>query len=241
MRYKHVEKRSVVRDVMEQLKALVASGELKPGDKIPTEMELAEMFGIGRSSVREAVKVFQHLGILESSPRTGTFVCDYSNVSTEALTWAFLLGRSEIFELVSLREVIEQRCLEELAGRVRDTPAAVQETLHTLQGELDKMRRALAAGSIDEQSAADYDFHGEIIRSVGNQVFISIYQTLDAFMREEIHKTSLSEEARTAAVNEHQKLLEAIRAGDSPRALAAYREHLNNTRQQLESSLRTSG
>lgn len=241
MRYKQVEKRSVVRDVMEQLKALVASGELKPGDKIPTETELAEMFGIGRSSVREAVKVFQHLGILASAPRKGTFVCDYSNVSTEALTWAFLLGRSEIFELVTLREVIEQRCLEELTGRVRDTPVAVQETLQALQAELEKMRRALAAGSIDEQSAADYDFHGIIIGSVGNQVFIGIYQTLGAFMREEIRKTSLSEAGRIAAVSEHQRLLEAIRTGDTERALDAYREHLSSTRQQLEDSLRISG
>lgn len=241
MRYKQVEKRSVVRDVMEQIKTLVASGELKPGDKIPTEMELAEMFGIGRSSVREAVKVFQHLGILESSPRTGTFVCDYSNVSTEALTWAFLLGRNEIFELVTLREVIEQRCIEELAQKVRDTPDAVRETLQTLQEEMEKMCRALAAGSLEDQTAADYDFHGTIIRSTGNRVFIGLYQTLGAFMREEIRKTSIEEAARIAAVNEHRSLLAAIQDGDTGRALAAYRDHLHNTREQLSRSMHLNG
>jgi len=241
MRYKQVEKRSVVRDVMEQIKALVASGELKPGDKMPTEAELATMFGIGRSSVREAVKVFQHLGILESSPKTGTFVCDYSNISTEALTWSFLLGRNEIFELLTLREVIEQRSIEELVHKVRSAPDTARETLQTLQQELQNMRRALASRSLEEQSAADYEFHGAIIRSTGNQVFIGVYQTLGAFIREEIHKTNADEAARAGAVQEHAALLEAITGGKPSRALAAYREHLHTTREQLAHSLRLQG
>lgn len=238
MRYKLVEKRSVVRDAMEQIKALVASGELKAGDKIPTEVELAEMFGIGRSSVREAVKVFQHLGILESSPKKGTFMCDYSNISTEALTWSLLLGRNEIFELVTLREVIEKRCIEELVEKVRSTPQAAAKILDTLQGVLKEMRRALDSGSLEDQIAADYDFHGEIIRSTGNQVFISIYQTLGSFMREEIRKTNPDEAAHAHAVQEHEALLAAVEAGETSRALAAYNAHLRTTRDQLVQSLR---
>jgi GntR family transcriptional repressor for pyruvate dehydrogenase complex len=237
MKYKQVEKRSVVRDVMEQIKALIASGELKPGDKIPTEAELAAMFGIGRSSVREAVKVFQHLGVLESSPRTGTFVCETSNISTEALTWSFLLGRNEIFELITLREVIEQRCIEQLVEKVRAEPERAAETLKVLREELAKMRGALASGALGDQTDADYDFHGAIICSMGNQVFSSVYQTLGAFMREEIRKTNLDEPARTAAVQEHEALLEAITAAETSRALAAYREHLRSTREQLAHSL----
>jgi len=237
MGYKQVQKRSVVRDVMEQIKGLVASGELKPGDKIPTELELAQMFGIGRSSVREAVKVFQHLGILESSPRTGTFVCDYSNVSVEALTWALLLGRSEVFELLSLREVIEQRCIEELVQTVRGDRPEAQETLRLLQQELDKMRSALAAAALEEQITAAYDFHKAIIRSAGNQVFIGVYSTLGAFILEEIRKTNTEEAARASAVQEHERLLEAIRTGELLRALSAYREHLRSTREQLARSL----
>ena len=241
MRYRQVEKRSVVRDVMDQIKDLIASGELKPGDKMPTETELAEMFGIGRSSVREAIKVFQHLGILESSPRTGTFVCDYSNISTEALTWSFLLGKNEIFELVTLREVIEQRCIEDLVDKVRHAPEDVEDTLKDLDGQLEKMRRALTANVIEDQIEADYELHRTIIRSSGNEVFIGVYQTLGAFIREEIEKTNADEATRNSAVVEHEGLLQAIKAGDTSRALAAYREHLRNTRQQLAQSLNLPG
>lgn len=241
MRYKHVEKRSVVQDVMEQIKGLIASGELKPGDKMPTETELAEMFGIGRSSVREAVKVFQHLGILESSPRTGTFVCDYANISTEALTWSLLLGKNEIFELVTLREVIEQRCIEDLLEKVRTAPKDVEDTLKDLDGQLEKMRRALPAGLIEDQVEADYQFHRAIIRSSGNEVFIGVFQTLEAFIREEIEKTSADEATRNSALLEHEDLLKAIRSGDTSRALTEYRRHLRNTRRQLAQSLNLSG
>ena len=241
MLYKQVEKRSVVQDVMEQIKDLIASGELKPGDKMPTETELAEMFGIGRSSVREAVKVFQHLGILESSPRTGTFVCDYSNISTEALTWSFLLGKNEIFELVTLREVIEQRCIEDLVDKVHHAPKDVEDTLKDLDGQLEKMRRALTANLIEDQIVADYEFHRAIIRSSGNEVFIGVYQTLGAFIREEIEKTNADEATRNSAVLEHEGLLQAIKAGDTARALTVYREHLRNTRKQLAQSLNMPG
>jgi DNA-binding FadR family transcriptional regulator len=74
MKVNKVRQKTIVEQVMDQFKDLIASGQLRPHDKIPTESELAQMFGIGRSSVREAIKIFQYLGILEASPRKGTFV-----------------------------------------------------------------------------------------------------------------------------------------------------------------------
>ena len=122
MKVSKVRQKTIVEQVMDQIKDLIASGQLKPHDKIPTETELAQMFGIGRSSVREAIKIFQYLGILEVSPRKGTFVCDYTNVSTEALTWSILLRKNDIYELVGLREVIEESAVETLAGKVAADP-----------------------------------------------------------------------------------------------------------------------
>ena len=103
------------------------------------------------------------------------------------------------------------------------------------------MRDALASGALEQQTEADYDFHGAIIRSMGNEVFSSVYRTLGAFMREEIHKTNLDGVARAAAVQEHEALLQAILSGKISLALAAYREHLRSTRQQLARSLQPSG
>lgn len=86
--------------VMEQIRSLIASGAYKPGDRVPTEKELAERFGIGRSSVREAIKILNYLGVLESRAALGTFVRERSDISAEALSWSLLLGDDDVDDLI---------------------------------------------------------------------------------------------------------------------------------------------
>ena len=94
MPLKKVKQKTVVDQVMDQIKELIASGEYKPGDKIPTEMELAKDFGLGRSSIREAIKIFNYLGVLESRAAIGTIVRERSQISTEALTKPIPISKS---------------------------------------------------------------------------------------------------------------------------------------------------
>ena len=68
---------------MEKIKELIASGEYTTGGRLPTEQEMAERFGVGRSSIREAIKTFNYLGVLESKTAKGTFVCDSNSISSE--------------------------------------------------------------------------------------------------------------------------------------------------------------
>jgi DNA-binding FadR family transcriptional regulator len=103
-----VQQQTVVTQVMERIKALIAGGTYKPNDRIPTENELVEMFGVGRSSVREAVKTFQYLGVLESRVPKGTFVCDGARITQEALTWAILLNQNSLVEVLHLRKLLER-------------------------------------------------------------------------------------------------------------------------------------
>ncbi len=236
MEIKKIKKKLVVQEVMEQIKNLIATKQFKPHDKIPTETELAELFGTGRTTIREAVKVFQHLGILEPQPRKGTFVCDSTNVSTEALTWSILLGQHENFELIDLRYIIEKRSLERLLQRGADD-GAFQETVRTLKSHVEKMKAAKANSSLKDLVQADYQFHGAIIRASGNDVYINIYQTLKSFMHEEIEKTSLDEAASSAAIREHQAIAEAIESRDEKRTYDALHEHIQSTIQQLRNSL----
>ena len=237
MKVVKVRQRTIVEQVMDQIKNLIASGQLKPHDKIPTETELAQMFGIGRSSVREAIKIFQHLGILEASPRKGTFVCDYTNVSTEALTWSILLRKNDIYELIGLREVIEEHAIETLTEKVAANSDGTRSRIEILEGVIARMVEAVGASSIDEIVNADYEFHRLIIQSCDNTLFSNIYETLRAFMQEEIRKTNLLDSARSDLVGEHQAILSGIASGDKERSLAAFRAHIGAVRQQLRQSL----
>jgi DNA-binding FadR family transcriptional regulator len=237
MKVSRVRQKTIVEQVMDQIKDLIASGQLKPHDRIPTETELAQMFGIGRSSVREAIKIFQYLGILEASPRKGTFVCDYTNVSTEALTWSILLRKNDIYELVALREVIEEQAVADLAGKIAADPDGARLTIAALREVIAGMQEAVAASSIEDIVYADYEFHRLIIESCANTLFSNIYETLRAFMQEEIRKTNLLDSARLNLVAEHEAILTGIASGDSRRAQSAFRAHIDDVRRQLRQSL----
>jgi len=66
-----ISQNTIVAQVMAHIKELIAGGKYRPGDRLPTEQELATLFGVGRSSIREAIKVFQHMGIVESKAAKG--------------------------------------------------------------------------------------------------------------------------------------------------------------------------
>ena len=79
--FKKIKNKSVVQTVVDSITKAIIAGDLKPGDKIPTEMELAESFGVGRNSIREAIKILVYYGVLEIRRAEGTFVCDGFNKS----------------------------------------------------------------------------------------------------------------------------------------------------------------
>lgn len=237
MEPKKFKQQTIVQQVMDEVKNMIASGQLKPGDRIPTETELSQMFGIGRSTVREAIKIFQYLGILNSSTRKGTFVCDYSNISVEAITWSILLRTNEIFELVELRDVIESRAVVVLSEKVRSDPDGTRPIIKELEKQIIRMSDALDRYSIDDLSEADYELHRIIVKSCNNGVFSSIYDTLRSFMREEIRKTNLLDTARSRGFTEHKMIVDSIRAGDPIGAAKQFHEHINGIRDQLRQSL----
>ena len=240
MEPKKFKQQTIVQQVMDEVKNMIASGQLKPGDKFPTETELSQMFGIGRSTVREAIKIFQYLGILNSSTRKGTFVCDYSNISVEAITWSILLRTNEIFELVELRDIIEARSVAVLAKKVRSDPEGTKSIIRELENQISRMSAALDRYSMDDLSDADYEFHRIMVESCNNGVFSSIYETLRSFMREEIRKTNVLEAARSRGFAEHKMILDSIRTGDPIEAAKAFQEHIEGIRDQLRQSLELS-
>ena len=210
---------------MDQIKELIASGQLKPNEKIPTEAELAEMFGIGRSTVREAIKIFQYLGILDVSHK-GTFVGDHTTVSTEAVTWSLLLRKSDISELIDLREVIEERAVRTLAEWAAQDGQNARAIILQLEEQVARMGQAVRESSISGMVEADYEFHRLVISLGGNALFASIYDTLRYFMLEEIRKTNMQETTRSVLVEEHGAIVAAIVSGDSEESVRAVRAHI---------------
>ncbi|MGA2481221.1 MAG: FCD domain-containing protein [Spirochaetia bacterium] len=231
-----IKRKTVVAQVMEKIRQLIASGQFKAGDRIPTEGELATRLGIGRSSIREAIKVFNYLGVLDSRTAKGTFVCDRANISAEALTWSILLGRDDYLDLIDTRGAIEMWSLILLAERYSQDPAQVAETLQSLEAQLVRMRAAVAAGegAREELAKSDYDFHAAAIAGCGNRLFTAVYAVLRAFMYEEIEKSHRGFADIRTITQEHEEFVTAVRSGDTMIAQHTVRTHIASIKRSLE-------
>jgi DNA-binding FadR family transcriptional regulator len=233
-----IKRKTVVAQVMDKIRQLISSGQFKTGDRIPTEGELAARLGIGRSSIREAIKVFNYLGVLDSQTAKGTFVCDRASISAEALTWSILLGRDDYRDLIDTRGAIEMWSLVLLAERCAQDPALVAEPLQALEQQLERMRRAIAAGEREELAKADYDFHAAAIAGGGNRLFTAVYGVLRAFMYEEIEKSHQDFTDISTIIQEHEEFVKALRSGDPLTAQRTVKTHIASIKKRLENVLK---
>lgn len=136
---KNLKSESVVQKVINCLTDGMVSGELKPGDKLPTEPELAATLGVARTSVREATKILTYLGVLESRRSEGTFVANgFQESMIDPMVYGIILNKGEDFDsLMELRELTEVGILR-LAIKKRS-----EEGLETIREKLDAFSDAV--------------------------------------------------------------------------------------------------
>ncbi len=232
---KTIKQKTVVGQVLEDIKELIANGTFAVGEKIPTEPELEEMFGIGRSSVREAIKILQYLGILEMYPGRGTFVCENSNLSKEVLSWAILLGRKDFFELIELRRSVELMSVKAFILRHHELGKEWDYIFKEIEDRHRSMQNFENPSTFIEN---DYEFHGTIIEGSGNSVFIDIYQTLSSFMHEEIKRAFISALPGNLNIihSEHDAILNAIKSRDIENAQERVETHIEHIINRVEKS-----
>ena len=220
-----IQQKTVVAQTMEKIRELITSGLYKPGDKIPTEQELAKRFGIGRSSIREAIKIFQHLGILESRVPRGTFLRGRSHISTEAISWAVLLGSDDMWEILELRQVIEEASIVSILTRYARNRKSCVPFLESLEAEVARMDAAAEEKSMDRLIQSDYNFHALIVQEGKNHLFLAIFRTLQGFTWEEIGKTHLARKNLHDIPLDHQEIIDAMRTGNLDKAIHQHSEH----------------
>ena len=240
-----IRQQTVVAQVMDEIRNLIASGAYAPGDRIPTEKELAERFGIGRSSIREAIKIFNYLGVLRSKAALGTFVQERSSISSEALTWAMLLGRDELQDIIDMRGAVELMSLIKLIDSLRRGRPEGSEAASALEGILDAMDRASREDNRDQLKEQDYSFHYLIIKSSLNPLFIAIYETLRSFLEDEIGRSQDDYDNPRQIYLEHRQILDAVleaaAKGGTEELVSVYTGHIENIKRRLEHSKAAQG
>ncbi|RGE22001.1 FadR/GntR family transcriptional regulator [Leucobacter sp. wl10] len=210
---RHIQRRSLVDTVVDELKREISQGRWGVGDRIPSEAELTAGLGVSRPSVREAVRSLVQLGLLETRQGDGTYV-----VATDPTQVA--LRRA--IHLADSREVISvRRALDALAAREAATHRG-DEDLETLAGHLSARREAVAAGDTPAFAEADVAFHLGVARASGNRLLSDIYASFDASLRESISDASCLAQGRDPdRADMHEALYRAIDAGNPEAAQSA--------------------
>lgn len=205
--------------VISQLKAKIVSGELAPGDFLPPEKTLAEIMGVSRASVREALKVLEFMGLIESKPGGGTsIVYVHADLLIEKLNMIELSqSNSLLLDLIELRELLEPKIVEYAIARATDTElTAIEEMLNN--GEI----------SDDEEVNAQNDalFHLAIARASHNVFFFRLMESTMAMLRETRARTLNTPGRKEKISEEHVELAKKIRSRDAAGATKAIRQHL---------------
>ena len=199
----------LVDQVIGQLRDAIAQGEWPVGQRIPTEGALAEGLGVGRNTVREAVRALAHSGLLEVRQGAGTYVRATSEVSGAIRR----LCGSELREVLGVRRALEVEAAR-LAATVR-----TDEELATITELLDQRDAAYRAEDIAAFVQADTEFHLAVVRASHNALLTEMYRGILEAVTASVAATAKPRLPETEPIG-HRGLLAAITAGDSERAMA---------------------
>lgn len=216
-------------DTQQRIQALILDSA-SPGERIPTERQLAERLGVSRNSVREAVKSLTAMGLLSSRVGSGTYVTALDATSLLAGT-RVAMG---VLSHRGLSDVLETR-------RLLEAEAARLAALRRTPEHLDALREALAqmqsAARPAEGLEADIAFHDVVAAASGNAVLAGLVRALNVTTRVERGiRADADPEAGTAMHVEHRLILEAVERGDGAAAAAAAAAHTHNLERWLTRS-----
>lgn len=217
--FEAVRKTKVYEEVARQIERLISDGLLKPGDKLPPERELVEMFQVSRSSVRDAIRALELMGLVEPRQGEGTVVRDLTAGSLVNPLASMLVRKRELVgELLDVRKMIEPPLVGRAAAR-----ASAEEIAHLediLRRQREKVRRGESA--IEEDS----EFHDAIARAAKNSVVMRVMDVLMDLLRESRERSLQVEGRPQRSFAGHRRILRAIRRRDAAAAEAAMKQHL---------------
>ncbi|WP_019547762.1 FadR/GntR family transcriptional regulator [Streptomyces sulphureus] len=234
-------RQSLVDTVVAQLRDQLADGEWEVGERIPTEHALAEQLQVGRNTVREAVRVLVHAGMLRSRQGEGTFVVSASDAGEVMRS----VQRAGVRDVLELRVALETEAARLAATRRQPADIArMREALAALGTYADAEQRP-GAGQYELFAEQDTAFHVALVESAHNVALSATYRWLSGSVRDAF-LTSLrdarlpslrDEQTSPLAPHDHAAVLEAIEAGDPERAERAMRDVLEEPRRAVDELL----
>ncbi len=231
-----IEQSTVTEIVAQRLISLLSQGILKPGDKLPPERELAQQLSVGRTTIREALKLLTLSGLLEAKRGDGTYVRqEFTSFLSQQIEWPVLLSVQEVDMIVEVREGLEAKAARLAAER------ATQEEIEQIGALQELLRQELLeieGRDIQRETDLDLQLHQAVATASHNELLAHLMLSLQNILRQYIALSNQMTDRVETTVAEHQAVYDAIVARDPDAAERAMMDHLAFGRQWI---LSTSG
>lgn len=207
--------------VSAKIKDQIIKGFLKPGDKLPTEGQLAKQFDVGRQTVREALRILELSGIISVQQGSGGGPIVKNNISskiTNLFLDAFQMETISVAEFSKARLIIEKTILHDAIDEADD------EDIRNLQENIAKAKGLIAKKEIATE--ANFDFHSLLAKASRNKVFVILEQTINTIHKKLRERNLVDFEVTTTAIQAHEGILDAILKKDRDKAIYLLEEHI---------------
>jgi len=220
-------KTKIIEQVIEVIKDIILSNNFKNGDFLPPEMELCKQMGIGRSTLREAIKILEYQGFVKVNHGVGIMVVDESLRATSDMLRLMLIRKGTTME-----ELIEVRYINEIKTAELAAENATQENLEEIEKHLMTMRNNLSTNQ--EYLDADIEFHLAIAKASQNKILTMILQIIRPLIEDMIKETLKYDHRPEQSMKFHERIFKAIKNKDPKLSVLAMKEHLKGTRTMLK-------
>jgi len=222
--YEPIQSERLYERIVSQIERRIEDGDLKVGDQLPAERELAEQFAVSRTAVREAVKALRQKGLVEIRPGRGTFITNgTSDTIRHSLGMLMKIGATKgSGNLVEVREILEPEIAALAATRITD------EYITAMQEAVKIMDTAL--GNVDIFVEADLDFHLALAEATQNPIVPILMDSIIDLLREQRKRTGLTKGGLQRGQAHHKKILDAVTRRDAEAARKAMQEHMKQVR-----------
>lgn len=226
-KFDRVRRTKVYEEVAAQIQQQIAQHVLRPGDRLPSERELVDAFGVSRASVRDAIRVLELAGLVVPRQGEGTVVRELTLDSVVSPLASVLLTRKDLLaDLLDARKVIEP------AVAYRAALHASEDDVHAMEEILERQAGKVARGhpSVDEDTA----FHYRLATAARNEVILKVLDVLMDLLREGRARSLQVRGRPRRSLEGHRKILAAVKRRDPDGASAAMQDHLQEIGQILQ-------
>lgn len=216
-----VSRTTLTTDVCRRLVEQLSQGYWKEGDRIPPERELGRLLGVGRASLREALKALEIMGMIEIRRGDGTFVCNRSEFFSSPMLWSIVSSST-----ARVQELVEAR-------RAMESELAALAAVRADESDLTRIANSLAVqqkttDSPDQFLEADLEFHMAIADAAHNGILLNTVQLIRNLMRQWIESTDRIPGIPAKALAQHKTIFKAISKKDPEAARSAMENHLTS-------------